>query len=342
MKRSFSVEFWNFVCHFGESKLLDFYIELVHPAFFNKGLVREYGETSWFFHDTKLLICDIDGDNLPFIYGKIVKDYELQRDQIFQDDELIADPLSIQNSPSSIFILSLFDHRMFFIKEHQDSPTMDSFKSTIEKFINTVRVDKINEEYDYHELLRKEHGQLKRKTKKSLGVAYPKPDIEIIPLASDAGIEEFIRDLKRIDLLQLDLVMPNSEGDSNDFFSQWRKEKKKLGDSKSSTTFRKGKSKTLPHGAIAELAKEAARDENILFKIKGKDQQDDDVTGTAESFKLKRNLSEIQQSPTLLAKATYEIFKNLIADGIIRGPRISDGTKVKEKIKHIMTMLGKN
>lgn len=48
MKNNYNVEFWNFVCHFGEHKLLDFYVDLVHPAFTSK-LIRNYGENCWFF-----------------------------------------------------------------------------------------------------------------------------------------------------------------------------------------------------------------------------------------------------------------------------------------------------
>lgn len=229
MKRNLHLEFWNFVCHFGEHKLLDFYNEMVHPAFFEKH-IRSHGKTNWFFHDVQFIKVEFQEDSLPFVYGKIVKDTSIERNQVFEDDELKAAPLFVPTAPSSIFILSLIDHRLFFIKEHPDSPTMENFKVTIEKFIDITRKELINNDYEAHEKIRNEHGgSIKKVTKKSLQVRYPEAEIELIPLSSDADIDEFIRNMKTISSLKLKLVLPNSEADTNDFFNSLREETKKNG-----------------------------------------------------------------------------------------------------------------
>ncbi|WBA16387.1 hypothetical protein [Salinivibrio proteolyticus] len=338
MKKNYNVEFWNFVCHFGQHKLLDHYVDLVHPAFVNNH-VRTYGDSRWLFNGVQLIEIDIDNEVLPFIYGRIVKDTILEREQILQDGDLVDDSLSMQSSPSSIFILSLKEHRIFFIKEHKDAPTMDSFKTTIERFINDERINLINEIFDGEKKQKEIHGGNYRVTKKKdLEVRYPKPDIEVIPLSSDADIEEFIKGMKSIDKLTLNLVMPNSESDCNGFFKCWRDENKKLKQSKSKVEFTKSK-KSLPHDEVANLSKEAINDGNVLIKLNGKDINNDKLVGTHDEFKLTRSINEINETPTLLVKETYESFLGLIKDGVIREPRISNLSKVKEKIGYILSML---
>ncbi|WP_028108884.1 hypothetical protein [Ferrimonas futtsuensis] len=338
MKKNYNIEFWNFVCHFGDLKLLDRYVQFVHPAFMNEH-IRNYGDSRWLFNGVRLIEVTINNERLPFIYGRIVKDTILEREQVLKGDELIDDNLRIQNSPSSIFILSLKEHRMFFIKEQKDSPTMENFKATIEKFINNERRTYINDEYEYQKKLRQERGGNYKVTKKcDLEASFPKPDIEVIPLSSDADIDEFIRGMKSIDKLSLKLVMPNSEYDCNEFFKSWREKNKKLGQSKSKVEFSKSK-KTLPHEEVADLSKEAVKDGNILIKMTGKDINDDKLIGTHEEFKLTRTIGDINDSPRILVKETYESFLELIRDGVVRAPRISDGSSIKEKLEFIINMI---
>ncbi|MFM4819965.1 hypothetical protein ACEUDB_04750 [Aeromonas hydrophila] len=338
MKRNLHLEFWNFVCHFGEHKLLDFYNEMVHPAFFEKH-TRSHGKTNWFFHEVQFIKVEFKKENLPFVYGKIVKDTSIERNQVFEDDELKAAPLFVPTAPSSIFILSLIDHRLFFIKEHPDSPTMDNFKVTIEKFINTTRKKLINNDYEAHENIRKEHGgSIKKVTKKSLHSRYPEPEIELIPLSSDADIDEFIRSMKTISSLKLKLVLPNSEADTNDFFNSLREETKKVGTNSSDLSFSKNKhATTMPHPKVAKLAKEARKDENIIITLHGTDIHDDKMIGSHEEFTLKKQIDDIKTTPYLLCKQAYETFLELINDGIVRGPKINDLEKIREKLTHIMT-----
>ncbi|TVP14284.1 hypothetical protein [Shewanella sp. KCT] len=341
MKKNYNVEFWNFVCHFGEHKLLDFYSELVHPAFTN-GLTRDYGENCWFFHNVELLTCNFDGNELPFVYGRIIKDTVLRRTQYFSEGELKEDEKGIQSSPSSIFILSLIDHRLFFVKEQSDSPTMENFKSTITKFIKDIRTKLIDDEYraakEIYDYNGGSNGKLHRTTKKNLGVRFPEPNIEIIAQSSDAGIDEFVRGMKSIDQLQLEVITPNNESDCNGFFEAIRKKDKQVGVKKSTHTYRK-KDGVLAHDNISDISKEANKDENVQITLKGKDIHNDKLIGTNDSFKLVKRIDEIEEIPTLFTKSVYESFMELIKDGIIRGPKISDMDKVKEKLSNILKII---
>lgn len=340
MKRNLHLEFWNFVCHFGDHKLLDFYNEMVHPAFFEK-YIRSHGKTDWFFHDVRFIEANIGEGTLPFIYGKIVKDTSIERNQVYENDELKSAHLSVPTAPSSIFMLSLIDHRIFFIKEHPDSPSMDNFKVTIEKFIELSRKKLIDNDYEAHKIERSEHGgAIKKVTKKSLQVRYPEAEIEVIPLSSDADIDEFIRNMKTINLIKLKLVLPNSEADTNGFFNSLRNETKKMGTNSSDLSFGKNKkSTTLPHPKVATLAKEARKDENIIITLHGTDMHDDKMIGSHEEFTLKKQIEDLKSTPDLLCKSAYETFLELIKDGIVRGPKINDIEKVKDKLKYIIATI---
>lgn len=296
------------------------------------------------FYGVQLLTCEINEQELPFIYGRIIKDTTLRRSQYFSEGELKEDEAGIQSSPSSIFILSLVDHRLFFVKEQPDSPTMENFKSTITKFIKDIRIQLIDADYtsakEIYDYNGGNSGKLPRPTKKNLGVKYPEPVIEIIAQSSDAGIDEFVRSMKSIDTLQLDVITPNNESDCNDFFESIRKKDKQVGVKKSTHTYRK-RDGILAHDNISDISKEANKDENVLIKLQGKDIHDDKLIGTNDSFKLVKKIQSIEETPTLFTKSVYESFLELIKDGIIRGPKITDKYKVKNKLIHILNCIRK-
>jgi hypothetical protein len=169
--KKLSVEFANFVCHVGERNLLESYLDFVHPAFFNDHK-RVYADSSYFFYEPQLLEIkdENDEDVLPFIYGRLVKDTFLERKQRYDevDGELKDDPTALQNSPSSIFILSLLDHQLFFIKEHKFAPTLDTFKSCIEKFINNEREQIVENIYQAEKEKYEYRGKTGRSIKRQL------------------------------------------------------------------------------------------------------------------------------------------------------------------------------
>ncbi|ENB2053059.1 hypothetical protein KW539_19790 [Vibrio fluvialis] len=340
MKKNYNLEFWNLVCHFGEQKLLDRYIDFVHPAFTNKH-ERARGQTRYMFYGAKLIVQEVDGEQLPFIFGRHVKDTVFEREQVMVGEDLVEEPLAVPNAPSSIFILSLKDHRLFYIKEQVDSPTADSFKTTLEYFIKKERTNFINSIYEAEQEMRRERGgNYKSSKKKDLEVTFPEPDINLVPLSSDADIEQFIKSMKLIKKFSLTLVKPNDEADMNPFFKEWRKVNGKMNQPKSKVDFSpSGKKKTLPHDDVAELSKEVVKDGNIILKLNGTDMKDDKLNGTEEDFKLTKVMDEINEAPTILVKEVYESFKSLIADGIVTAPRITNLKAVTDKLKYIISMI---
>lgn len=73
--RELPLEMGNFVCKFGKANLIDYFEEIVLPAFSDKSLSRKYGQTSYFFEKVKLVT--VDGRVL--LAGRIIKDMILER-----------------------------------------------------------------------------------------------------------------------------------------------------------------------------------------------------------------------------------------------------------------------
>ena len=340
MKKGYNLEFWNLVCHFGNHKLLDKYIDFVHPAF-TKGHTRTRAETKYMFYGVTIINLEFEGEMLPFIFGRHVKDTIFEREQVMEGDELVEKPLLVPNAPSSIFILSLRDHRLFHIKEHTDSPSADSFKATLEYFIKIERNNLIDSIYKAEQEIRKERGgNYKVTKKKNLQLSYTEPYITLVPLSSDASITEFIKGMKLIKKFTLKLITPNDEADMNPFFKQWRNVKGQLNQPNSKIEFTpSGTKKTLPHEDVANLSREAVKDGNIVLNLNGTDMKDDKLNGTEEDFKLTKNIDEITDSPIMLVKSVYDSFMNLVKDGIITAPRITDLKEIKRKLKYIMDMI---
>ncbi len=314
--------------------MLDCFLDYIYPAV-TRGYVREYGDSTMFFYDTKVIQIRSDEENPLFLYGKFVKDTFIRREQVYVDGKLLQDKDVFQNSPSSIFIISLSDHRMFYIKEHRDSPNIDSFKSTMESIVNKHIKRIIDDEYSRLMELNSEYpDRVKKPVKSKIEKNYPYMELDIIQLSSDANLEQFINEFKSIDRLSLALVMPNDETDPNDFFRSWRITKNKLNGAKSKIDFTK-KGQSLPHSEVIDIAKDALNDGNIIINITGKDDKNDKINGTHESFKLTANIGELESTPEGVTSKIFRIFKDLINNGTIKHPRLKDKETIELKIAQI-------
>lgn len=96
-----SVQFANFICHFGNLEMLDLCEEVVIPAFTDGKLKRTYKDTSYFFHDVELISIPTDGKHTePAIVGKFVKDI------LGQVDVVVA----IKSCLSEYHVLDIANH----------------------------------------------------------------------------------------------------------------------------------------------------------------------------------------------------------------------------------------
>lgn len=341
---SYKIEYANFLCHFGEQVLLDRYLDIFYPAI-TSGCKRTYSDTFYKFIDVKHLEIE-NPETLEkdyFLYGKIVKDFVYRREQLLDDDEsgVVEDHDELRDSPSSTFILSLQDHRLYFIKEFTLAPTLANFKLLVEHLIKNKTHEIINEIYEQKkEMNRLKGGTTKVPSKKSLKINYPDPTIEIVKLSSPEGIDEFIKSMKSVNRFELKINKTNHESDLSSLFTVLRDQNKEMGpDSKNTLVYTKGKS-SLNHEKVIELAKAASEDNNVNFFVKGDAIEGGPLSGTEEDFDIKMPISEIEKTPEAMALKAHRTFWQLIKDGIVKQPRVDNIKLVKQKIQNIIELLG--
>lgn len=310
------LEIGNLTCRFGEEVLLDRLDEIVAPAFFDKSLARSYSGTSYFFLDVSVVdLGKMEGESYRGIVGRIVKDTSLVREQIYTRGEgLKKSRKKLKTAPSSVFVLILNNHRLLFLKEMPDAPTMQSFRSTLIYFLNEKHKALINSKYD--SIKEEERGlPWPEKTKKAdLFKELPRPTLEIVPLSSDSSISAFIDRYEKIKSLQFFFTDRNHELDDTGFYRTLQRKQEKLGDAKLGFTDNEGMKKQDVKSEVSS----ATAGGNQRVRISGIDKGGDKLEGNNEDFKVKKKISVLVGSITSAAENMFLSFKELVTDKIIQ------------------------
>lgn len=207
------LEFANFICRFGEDRvLLDFVEEIIIPAFVSVELERLTATSKYFFHDVQIVQLGTRSNPIIGIAGRFIKDMTLSREQVFdpRNRRLISDRREIQSAPSSVFLLILNNHKLLFLRETQQAPGLVSFETTIKYFIQQKHNEFVESLYQAN--------QEASVSRRSLLEQYPRPTIEIVALASGATLEEFIGRFNILENIKIKLLATNNEIDNNEFF----------------------------------------------------------------------------------------------------------------------------
>lgn len=226
------LEFANFTCKFGIKNLSDYLENIILPAFLDGSLVREYGSNAYLIYEPE--VADFGTDEHPFlvVFGQFVKDMVLTAEQrLDRNLGLIKVHDYMQSSPSAFFVLLLNTHRLLYLHLTKDAPDFKSFQTTLLNFFKTKRNELIDADYKLLQKSFKKH--LWVSIRDSLNELHPMPTLKIVPLSSEATIEEFVHRYKVLKTLTVSIHDTNNELDLNEMFSQIRKAKEK---SNSTTT----------------------------------------------------------------------------------------------------------
>lgn len=306
-KRECPIEMGNFVCKFGSQNLLDYFGEVVYPAFFDTELIRKYGETKYFFEQVKLITID----ERVLLVGRFIKDMVLEREQIYKPSQgLVEDRGELQSSPSAIFVLILDVHRLIYLKETKFAPTLDNFKSTIESFIK-------NKHKKYIDMLADESkAEGKRKTKKQLLSEHFPPSLEIIPLTSVRSVEDFVRQYEVLSSVTYKFSDRNDEQDNEGFFRAVQRQKDEVGSE--STTIKHSSSEGLDKEAVIGEVQAATAQGNQRVVMVGKDSSGNTLRGDNNDFQLKTTVEVSSHTPSRIAIKMFGKFLELVGDGLIQ------------------------
>lgn len=301
------VEMGNFVCKFGSKNLLDYFGTVVHPAFFDKRLIRKYGETKYFFEKVKLIT--VEGRVL--LAGRFIKDMILERDQIYsQSKGLVTDHEELQSSPSAIFVLVLDVHRLIYLKETKFAPSLDNFKSTIESFVKVKHkelIDRLAEESKSID---------QRITKKQLLIDNFPPTLEIIPLTSARSVEDFVRQYEVLSSVSYKFSDRNDEHDNEGFFRAVQAQKDEVGSK--TTIVKHSNSQGLDKDTVIEEVQAATVQGNQTVTMIGKDSSGTTLKGNNTDFQLKTTVEVSSHTPSRVARKMFGKFLQLVGDGLIQ------------------------
>lgn len=313
--RELAVEVANLTLRFGNKVLLDLAEQIVIPAFTDKNLVRTYGDTRYFFYGVKKVTLEAGRKPVLGIAGRIVKDTKIVREQIYDTERgLVRNRKALRSAPSAFFLLILNNHRLLYIRETSDAPPKAAFRTTLLSFLRTK----------YKEHIDKEHEKAKESsnlvTKKQLMESLERPTLQLIPLTSGEGIEEFVSKYEVLQVLEFKLGRRNDENDNEPFFEQLQEKKDELGSNVSSVRHQNasGLNKTRAREEIAEATQQG----NQLVRLSGLDQEGDRLLGNNENFQLRKPIGEIGANVKSAAEKAYRSFKSLVADGIVKLPAI--------------------
>ncbi|RWK11868.1 hypothetical protein [Mesorhizobium sp.] len=317
--RQHNATFANFICRFGDDKvLLDYAYEIVIPAFTRDTYVRSYGtRTHYHFYEVEIVTLD-HKSNPPTIAlaGRFVKDTELTRYQVF--DELlglIQDERKMRSAPSSFFILVLNNHRMIYFPETPHAPDLKSFEATAAYFLQKRHQEYISELYDQA----RRDGQRKA-TKKALVQAHPWPTLQVVPLTGADSIEEFVRRYETLKQIDFRLVRPNDDIDAGEIFSQIRDLSQSLNADRTKITTA-NPDEGLDITAAIETITEATAGGNQEVTLNGVDLEGNNLSGNNESFQINAPIADVPPAKEDLIKTLYEAFQALIASETLKVPQ---------------------
>jgi len=309
MARKAGVSFANLICRFGEKfVLLDYAREIVIPAFTDRTLSRSYGRTHYFFLDVGVEIRPVDNGAVPaiFVYGRLVKDTVLEREQVYSSEQgLVTAPQTLATAPSSFFTLILNNHKLMYLSETQDAPSLQVFSATLQKFLSLK----------YHEFINQIHKAGKGVTKKQLYLEIPHPVVKVVPLASKASIEEFVGSFAIITHLEFRILNTNDEFQMQETYRQLRNMKNDLG--ASSTKLIHDNRSGLDEAQAIEQIHASSATGNQEVKVVGKSPDGLDLRGNNQDFKLTLDAAGLPEADVDKAAELVRLYGEQSARGII-------------------------
>jgi len=333
LRRTPTVSFANFICRFGDRlTLLDLATEVVLPAFLDPSLTRKYGPSRYFLYQMKRRVLPASSTNeLPtlILYGRFVKDTVLTRSQIFtQEQGLVEQEASIASAPSSFFVLILNNHKLIYLPETADAPSLDTFASTVHGFLRTkhrLYIDRL-----YQNL----KGSDAPPTKKHLYEEYPPPDVEVLPLASKTSIDNFVDTFDTLTQLEFRILDTNQELQMQETYQRLREMKDSIGSKKTK----------LIHSNSAGLDKTQAKEQihasaatgNQEVKLTGTASDRTRVSGDNQHFKLQVPLGDIADDPFERARQLVETYRRQIEQGTLAEDTAQD---FEEKLQSLLERL---
>jgi hypothetical protein len=305
------VQFANLSIRFGERELLD-YKELVAGAFLKDTYIRKYGRSSYHFFETKMGLID-KGDPLSLaIWGRLVKETTLEREQYFSDGSIVQDRQSLESAPTSLFVFFVADHRLAFIPETKFAPTLGNLESTVRKFVQN----------EFNNWARQEYESAKEADSafrwKDFYAEHSSPTVALVPLTARESIEAFMERFLKIESLTVYVVKRNQDLDGGALFEALVKKSEEMEASSARFVVNGTKDDGLDIENTTEFVSETTQGGYERVALRGIDENGDILKGTNEDFKLTAELDTTELSQAQLLKKVFETYNANKEAGLIR------------------------
>ncbi|MBK7022379.1 MAG: hypothetical protein IPH41_02350 [Sulfuritalea sp.] len=334
MSGTHTINFANFICRFGNEKvLLDLAEEVIFPAFLSTR-ERRYGDSRLFFTETALVNLGTSANPELLLVGRMIHDTILTREQVMQNGKLIRDRAKMPSAPSALFALVLDTHKLLYLPETRQAPSLTTFRATAARFIKDAHL-----EFARRRATEIKAGGVKTNRAKVLK-EYPLPTVEVVPLSSDTSLKQFLDQFKTLHQVRIDLIKPNDEIDSAGLLKKMREAGNALGATDSALIYRtSGAEKSLSHAKALKGLKPIVSEGNAKVTLSGKDRHGDTLTGNNESFKMGIPIADVSTNPREAARDLYDAFREKVNDGLLKVQAV--GQNVHEKIKKLANQAAK-
>lgn len=312
MGRQAYLEVANFICKFGDDLVMnDFYDEIIVPAFKSDSKRTIWG-TTFFFHNVTTGRLNENEPQSEAVFGRLIRLTTLRREQIYDDNSnrLIVDPKSLATAPSAIFALLRKNHRLLFVREQSDSPTIKQFGSTAKRFITQTHLNYVNAQHDES----RDSAKGLQIPKRHILKRVPVPEVEVLPVYSHDSLEAFVNRFKELQVVRISIAETNNEADYSNLIKQLRASKKNT--NSHNTTVEHRNPQGLEKAEVVKQLKPASQG-NAHIKLTGKDKNGDELVGNNENFNVRVPLGEIGRSLHATATRLYDIFKDLLKKGVV-------------------------
>lgn len=330
--RQHNATFANFICRFGDEKvLLDYAKRIVIPAFTKDTYVRSYGKrTHYHFYEVELMNLAEDGEGpIMVLAGRFVKQTELTRTQIFDDNKgLVQDEASLLSAPSAFFVLILNNHRLIYFPETPHAPDLNAFRVTAQQFLRLQHKEFIDKKYE------KTRGDENPPTKKSLYEAHPRPSVEVVPLTGKADIATFMHRFEKLKRINFRVVKPNDDINAGEILGQVRELSDALGSTSTKVTASSGEG--LDIAAAIDSVTDATGSGNQEVSVSGVDTDGNALSGSNEQFRLSTEIKNVPLKKASLVKRLVDKFTQLKLSGAINAPKADSNAKKVMKLKKLL------
>lgn len=305
------VQFANLSVRFGDKELLD-YASLVTGAFLRDTYVRKYGRSLYHFLNTQIALIDESDPLSVVIWGRLVKETTLLREQYFSAGKIIQDFRSLESAPTSFFVFFLADHRLAFLPETKFAPTLGNLETTVRKFIQAefsawskiVHAQEKNADASY--------------TWKQFYSDHVPPSIALVPLTAAENIKLFMSRFAKIDSLTVHVVKRNQDMNGAELFEALVKKSDQMEAAAAKFVVAGDKESGLNLEATEKFVIETTRTGYERVALKGQDSNGDVLKGSNEDFKLTSTIQVDDKSDFEVVRKLYDLYVSNKNSGVIK------------------------